>query len=474
MVALRKVWWLGLGGGVAILAAASCTSLAGLSNGGGAGDAGDGGIEGATSGEGAGKDATGAEASADASNDASNGCSTFPVPPNAAACEDPAAVDANTVQLCDGSTTFVANDMNNCGQCGKSCLGGSCGEGQCGPSTIFQERNDGGMPTNGALVVAVTGGSIYWTYETDPIGLLLRQLPLDGGTMQTYLTITDVATSLAIDPYFDHAVYYVINHGGGGSQVLYAAHPPAAPVMLGPLPYGSISSLVNGADFAFDEAYVWISDRKSNIYRLPRDATGAVSTLGQPWAQDRSFPISIVSSPPYVAWIEAPWTANVPSPEAGTPTAASKVYVLDTTSAAGPQAIGTYIEPSSLAVDPASGVMFWFDAWTSEVYAAQPCASDLTPVSQGVWTGSPEEGLLTFGMLPMSPHAYVGMMSTDYTLHGIVQFGCGKSPSAVCGPGGTGAGALCGDMQEGQSHIAMDDTAFYWGQYGGAVLRMVR
>ncbi|MDB4938903.1 MAG: hypothetical protein JWP87_5875 [Labilithrix sp.] len=59
-----------------------------------------------------------------------------------------------------GCDTDLANDMNNCGQCGHSCLGGKCTGGKCEPLQLARVSNPSGL--------AVDMTHVYFTFPSVP------------------------------------------------------------------------------------------------------------------------------------------------------------------------------------------------------------------------------------------------------------------------------------------------------------------
>ncbi len=88
---------------------------------------------------------------------------------------------SNTPTFCgsgsSGTCVDTTSDANNCGSCGRSCLGGSCLSGVCQPWTV------GG--TSNPSSVATDGTNIYWTEATLQT---LLEVPAAGGNPITLAT----------------------------------------------------------------------------------------------------------------------------------------------------------------------------------------------------------------------------------------------------------------------------------------------
>jgi hypothetical protein len=416
------------------------------------------------------------------------GSCPVPVPADAALCN--AAIDTTQGATCGDAFVFPPNDPNNCGRCGHSCLGGICTMGVCQPAVIYAVPPDSGAYGfgGGTSVVTVMNGRVYWSTLIDPADSYMvsraavGSIAVDGGGAATSAILPFNTVSFAIDPYGAHAIYFVQDTYDPYAQTLQV-HPLTgasddAGVALGYLPD---ASNVSGADFAFDESTVYVVDHQSSLYELKRDAGSlpAVTINTTDLGAHQGPPYFVVAMPPYIAWINAPWIADWPNGKPPPPDAGPASWIVVFDPAAGASALqyfGPYMEPTNLTADPASGALYWFDAFTEKLMSLRLCDRDAGPTVVGTWSDeevvgdaaqSGQQYNRVNGILPSSPSIYVGMQHLGQ-LEGIASFGCGKSPT----PGNLTVSIwpIGGNSYSG---VAQDNMALYWGQDNPSLIHRI-
>ncbi len=109
--------------------------------------------------------------------------------------EEAAPTCTETQVDCDGDEgngceTDLTSDPTSCGACGRSCLGGDCGDGECMPFVLASGQ---AVPTN----LALDDTHLYWTNQVSN-GTVMRVLR-HGGTPQLVATSENPPGGLAVD-----------------------------------------------------------------------------------------------------------------------------------------------------------------------------------------------------------------------------------------------------------------------------------
>jgi hypothetical protein len=247
---------------------------------------------------------------------------------------------------CNGTCPDVANDPENCGACGRSCLGAGCSSGLCQPVVLVSgvplithvEVDETGvyfdhLDTNapnwtsasvGRLAkIGLSGGtptilatdnfpnrspqefaldktSLYWALG----GGAVLKVPRGGGTPSTLAPIDSVYTiSLAVSPSY---VFY----GGSGNSVM------RVPIQGG-TPQPSVASGVPMMRMAADSTYVYWTDTSGGTVRKVAATGGSVVTL----ASGENAPFGIALDANNVYWAsQGAGTLKKISLNGGTPT----------------------------------------------------------------------------------------------------------------------------------------------------------
>jgi hypothetical protein len=175
----------------------------------------------------------------------------------ATACTTAVEIDAGEDATCSGGTVDLASSPDDCGSCGRSCLGAMCSQGLCTPTSLHAEP---------CYLADLWGAELFWTAGSPLTG---RAGALDGGPSRVVATIdggptgSDVLGLLA-----DEASVYVNSHFGvfTGSREGGA---PLSPIYPAP---STTSSL------AEDSASVyWVVG--SSVFRWPKGGGSGVETL---------------------------------------------------------------------------------------------------------------------------------------------------------------------------------------------------
>jgi hypothetical protein len=101
-----------------------------------------------------------------------------------ASLSDGGSADADAGETCDADLT---SDDNNCGRCGRTCFGGPCNSGICGPVKIFSGANN----------FAYSGGLVYFTRNYGSG---------DGGGVSSYAPTTGQILNLVENQVSPHAI----------------------------------------------------------------------------------------------------------------------------------------------------------------------------------------------------------------------------------------------------------------------------
>ncbi|HMR06175.1 MAG TPA: hypothetical protein PKA88_10360 [Polyangiaceae bacterium] len=79
---------------------------------------------------------------------------------------DPGFGDCNG-DATDGCETSLSDNDQNCGACGRSCLGGACSQTQCASVTLTTGQADPGA-------ISVDGGQVFWIKNSPGAGAVMR------------------------------------------------------------------------------------------------------------------------------------------------------------------------------------------------------------------------------------------------------------------------------------------------------------
>jgi hypothetical protein len=165
----------------------------------------------------------------------------------------------------------VATDPANCGGCGKTCSGGVCANGTCGPAPA--DIGVGASPT----ALAIDGTNVYWANDDVEAGFPTNQgtialAPLAGSAPTVLASGRQAPAAIAVDA---TAVYWV--DGGTGSA--------DGSVNKVPIGGGAVTTLASGISptaIALDATNVYFATVSASgtgrIARVPK-AGGAVTVL---------------------------------------------------------------------------------------------------------------------------------------------------------------------------------------------------
>ena len=301
-----------------------------------------------------------------------------------------------------GCETNIANDQNNCGTCGHSCLGGLCVAGKCQASIVASKAsNDWGN----VYEIALNGTSVYGiNWYGKPPGT-----PSAGSVFSVPSNATNgAATWLVKDAtsgaYGGIAARFLATNG---NKLVYSVYRPTdqaaglwtvnfdgtanTNVVAGgtgnPVPCGATLAGTYVAGLAFDPTYMyWVHDRDAGspcpgIFRA--DPNGANAALHLPNTYLRS-PVSDGSGTIYMVSYTNDYNAGFPG-----------IAVLATTGAAidgAPVVVAQAGSPNVVRFD--AQYVYWTDTSNSHFYRNTKVPSTIEDVTPK--TGMPVVGTGTF------------------------------------------------------------------------------
>jgi len=171
---------------------------------------------------------------------------------------------------CDSECRFppcpdggVIGDADNCGVCGRSCLGANCQQGKCEPELLAGGRG-------WIEAIAVDSSHLYFVDngEVPTSGdEYLRRVPIAGGSIEIVLE-RDKLETIALT---DSDVVYLIADGSNGEVGLVDKEGGTPTILASTLAYPTWCAL-NGTDIFFDEA-------GADLIRKVSTSGGSVATI---------------------------------------------------------------------------------------------------------------------------------------------------------------------------------------------------
>lgn len=348
---------------------------------------------------------------------------------------------------CDGGAPpDFAADPSNCGACGHDCFGGGCARGICKPVAVASDPEDGGSPTGegpATGAVGTLGGDLFWAHARLAGGATtvvdVMRMPR-GGPSRLLATVPAPLTAATVDA---SGVYVA---SGSTLTHLDPDTGAAAPIAL-----------------AGSSAIVELVATSSELYVI--DAGGGIRAIAKTGGAPRSIasnenaPRDLLLAPPWIAWIDAPWTTNAGA------TGNGFVRVYGGT-ALKPLVLDKQQNPSGTFADGRR--LYWFDVLGRALWAvtSDPASSESAGVIAGLprpiedaGTQAPVRGLLRDGT-----RVFV-MLPTYGDVQELLELSTCGGPVTV----------LLDDRgQRVRGRMVQDDAFLYWTAYGGDVLRLAK